>query len=118
MRWLRPDVATEQQQATVAVKKAAPKRGDAVAWPSDPFDQMAAVMAAARLNQGDFSVEDLAASFKRAPPARALRSTSWLSRNNTYSLAAMTADSGLQRLLREFRFVSNRIEMERLPPGA
>jgi hypothetical protein len=67
VRWLRPDLATEQQQATVAAKKAAPKRGDAVAWPSDPFDQMAAVMAAARLNQGEFSVEDLAASFTRAP---------------------------------------------------
>jgi hypothetical protein len=67
VRWLRPDLATTEQQATIASTKAKPKRIDTVDWPVDPFDQMAAVMAAARLRQGDFSVEDVAASFKRAP---------------------------------------------------
>jgi hypothetical protein len=67
VRWLRPDLATTEQQATIASTKAKPKRIDAVDWPSDPFDQMAAVMAAARLRQGEFSVEDVATSFKRAP---------------------------------------------------
>lgn len=67
VRWLRPDLATTEQRATIASTKAKPKRIDAVDWPSDPFDQMAAVMAASRVRQGDFSVEEVAASFKRAP---------------------------------------------------
>lgn len=72
VRWLRPDRAEPVQTGTAAAGPTGTKPAKAARtpWPTDPFDQVAAVLAHALAEPGPFDAATLASGFSRATKKR------------------------------------------------
>lgn len=70
VRWLRPDRAEELQSSTQGRRAVTNASTEKLAWPKDPFEQMASVLAIAQSQPGPFDIEALASHFHRATKKR------------------------------------------------
>lgn len=71
MRWLRrPDDAPSQVVATPIVASTAASKQALAAWPTDPVEQVTAILVRCQLAEGPFDAESIAAQLKNARRAR------------------------------------------------